>query len=265
MSELQVRIPSTVLETLRRELNRAAAGREPVVFGLASHADIGRARLVLVREVIVPPESAFLQSSGHGARWKGAYMIELLNRALAQQLGLFIFHSHGRFDPTFGSSAATRMSQDDRQSASVLLPKFQSVAPHRPHGSIVLGGGSVAGLLLMPGSRALIESFSTRVFTNGMITTPQPGTEDELLLLQRQPITANPIVERILRNTTVAVVGLSGGGSQVLPQLAALGIGKIIGVDNQRVERGNQYATSRLGWLDVMLRRRKSRSSCGRL
>src|SRR5207248_1453805 len=74
----------------------------------------------------------------------------------------------------------------------------------------------------------------------------------------RQPIAANKVVERILRDTTVAVIGLSGGGSQVAPQLAALGIGTIIGIDNQRVERGNLFATSRFGWPDVALSRRKT-------
>jgi len=257
MSDLQVRIPSDVLQNLRNGLGQAVVGREPVLFGLASHADTGRGRLVLVREMVTPPETAFLPSAGHGARWKGAYMIELLNRALAEKLGILIFHSHGRFDPAHGTSHAVRLSLDDQQSASALLPRFQSVAPHRPHGSIVLAGRSAAGVVLMPGSRVFEESFSTRVFTNTMITSPRAGTKDELHLLERQPIAANRIVERILRDTTVAVVGLSGGGSQVVPQLAALGIGTIIGIDNQRVDRGNLYATSRLGWLDLALRRKK--------
>jgi hypothetical protein len=91
-----------------------------------------------------------------------------------------------------------------------------------------------------------------------MITSPRPGTKDELLLLERQPIAANHIVKRILGDTTVAVVGLSGGGSQVVPQLTALGIGTILGIDNQRVERGNLHATSQFGWLDVTLGRRKT-------
>jgi hypothetical protein len=258
MSELQVRIPSDVLNNLRKALSQAVMGREPVVFGLASHADTDWVRLVLVREIVAPPEIAFLPSAGHGARWKGAYMIELLNRALAEKLGLFIFHSHGRFDPAHGSSDTVGMSLDDLQSASALLPKFQSVAPNRPHGSIVVGDRSAAGHVLMPGSRAFTESFSTRFFTNTMITSPRPGTKDELLLLDRQPIAANPIVTRILGDTTVAVVGLSGGGSQVVPQLAALGIGTIIGIDDQRVERSNLYATSRLGWLDMALGRKKT-------
>lgn len=256
-----MRIPASVLESLRRELSRAVPGREPIVFGLASHADTGRGQLVLMREVIAPPETAFLPSVGHGARWKGAYTIELLNRALVQKLGLFIFHSHGRFSPAHGTADAVRMSPDDFQSASALLPKFQSVAPRRPHGSIVLGSRTVAGLVILPGSRVLTESFSTRVFTNTMITSPRQGTKDELLQLERQPIAANQLVERILRDTTVAVVGLSGGGSQVVPQLAALGIGTIIGVDNQRVDRSNLYATGGLGWLDRAIRRKKTSSA----
>src|SRR5438309_9838783 len=129
MSNVQVRIPYDVAQRLLQEIHRPAP-REPVVFGLARHASAGGRRLVLIRDFVVPPESAFLPSQGHGARWRGSYTIELLNRALAEDLGLFIFHAHGR-------SRSVQMSGDDRHSASQLLPRFQLVAPRRPHGSIV--------------------------------------------------------------------------------------------------------------------------------
>lgn len=251
MSNVQVRIPAHVWADLRRVFSRPVAGREPMAFGLVSSALTSRHRLVLVREIVVPPESAFMPSGGHGARWTGAYTIELLNRALSENRGLVIFHSHG-------DVAVVALSSDDRESASTLLPKFQQIAPDRPHGSIVFGNRCAAGLIILPGDREMTEQFSVRCFSETIVTMPEHGSPDELLLHRRQPLAANPAVTRRLADATVAVVGLSGGGSQVVPQLAAMGIGTIIGVDPQRVDASNAFATSRIGWLDVLLRRWKT-------
>src|SRR5882672_1309004 len=139
---IQIRIPSSLVSRLLKEVYRLAP-REPIVFAFGSHARTSSRDLILIRDVVIPPESAFMSSHGHGARWKGAYTIELLNRALNQNLGLFLFHAHP-------GSKHVELSRDDRNSAGQLLPKFQLVLPDRPHGSIVLGKESVAGLVLMP-------------------------------------------------------------------------------------------------------------------
>jgi molybdopterin-synthase adenylyltransferase len=248
---VQVRFSAAAWADISGALSATHALREALVFGLASSATTSRHRLVLIREIIVPPEDAFLPSHGHGARWKGAYTIELLNRALAENRGLFIFHSHG-------NGRHVHMSPDDRRSASTLLPTFQQVAPDRPHGSIVFGDRCAAGMILMPDEDEIVDTFSARWFDGRMVTTPEEGTPDELLLLDRQPLVANRALERRMRDLTVAVVGLSGGGTQVAPQLAALEVGTIIGIDPQRVDRSNLCASSRIGWLDMVLRRWKT-------
>jgi molybdopterin/thiamine biosynthesis adenylyltransferase len=251
MSNVQIRIQSDLSERLLEEIHRPGP-RERVVFGLARHANAGDRRLVLIRDVVVPPESAFLPSHGHGARWKGSYMIELLNRALAENLGLFIFHAHGR-------SKSVQMSGDDRQSATQLLPKFQLVAPRRPHGSIVLGERAAAGMILMPDEDTVTENFTVRFLDDALETWPHPSASlEDLTLFDRQPLTDGAVIRRVLRDAIVAVVGLSGGGSQVVSQLATFGIGEIIGIDDQRVDYSNLFATSTFAWLDARLHIRKT-------
>src|SRR5439155_26005287 len=136
MRELQIRIPKTLSSRLLQEI-RKYDQRESVVFALASHATTLDHDLILIKDVIIPPPTAFLPSNGHGARWTGAYMIELLNVALERCLGLFIFHAHG-------NRGQVRLSEDDLNSANQLLPQFQLAAPNRPHGSIVIGPDSAA-------------------------------------------------------------------------------------------------------------------------
>lgn len=251
MNSLQLRVPLGLAGRLLQEVHRPAV-REPVVFALISAASIGPRGILLVRDVVIPPESAFLPSQGHGARWRGSYTIELLNRALAEKLGICIFHAHGH-------STRVQMSSDDRQSAAALLPKFQLVMPGRPHGSVVLGEGSAAGLVLMPGRDEPTEAITVRFLDEALSTWPLPRfSEEDALLFNRQPLAECAALRTILRNTCVAVVGLSGGGSQVVAQLAALGVGEIIGIDNQTVDGSNRFATPNLGWLDALTRLRKT-------
>jgi molybdopterin/thiamine biosynthesis adenylyltransferase len=255
MNNIQVRIPAHVAPTLLAEIHRPSR-REPVVFGLVSHATTAARHLILVRELVVPPESAFLPSTGHGARWSGAYTIGLLNRALEKQLGIFIFHAHGR-------SRSVQMSGDDLASANTLLPKFQLVAPERPHGSLVFGEGSVDGVILMPDRTAMNNHFTVRLLHRRHIDTwPLPPADlAEYQLLNHQPLTLTPLLRSILRRFIVAVVGVSGGGSQLAAHLAALGVGEIIAIDDQTTDESNRFATPQLGWLDALFRFRKTTSA----
>jgi hypothetical protein len=252
MTSTQVRVPFGLSERLIAEVHRCDGLRESVVFALASHANLGRRRLIIIQDIIVPPESAFLSSDGHGARWSGRYTAELLNRAAAENLGLLIFHAHGHSRPV-------SMSSDDVQSADKLLPKFRLVLPKRAHGSIVLGDRHSAGILLLPGSDQMTSDFTIRFLQNGIATWPMVSPqEQELSLFERQPLTDAAVLRKTLSGSCVAVVGLSGGGSQVAMQLAAIGIGEIIGIDSQRADRTNRLATPNLGWLDALIRLRKT-------
>lgn len=230
------------------------------MFAFASHARTLSRELILLRELAVPPEAAFLPSKGHGARWSGAYMIQLLNRALEQQLGLFIIHAHP-------GSPNVAMSEDDLRSAHDLLPRFQLVLPHRAHGSIVFGAESVAGAILMPNQDKAADRFSLRMVEDqGLRTWPLPeAAAAERLLLARQPLTENPLLRKILKRTVVVVVGLSGGGSQLVSHLAALGVGEIIAIDDQRADESNRMATPNLGWFDAIFRIRKVTAAKWRL
>lgn len=251
MNDIQIRVPRNLVRPLLDGIHRPGR-REPVVFGFVSHARTATRDLILLRSLEIPPESAFLPSGRHGARWSGAYMIDLLNRALQLQLGLFIFHAHPHQKPT-------QMSDDDLASAGDLLPRFQLVQPQRPHGSVVFGDQSIAGTVLMPHAEDPVDRFSLRIIQDHeMRTWPLPeAPAAEYLLLTRQALVDNPLLRRLLKDVVIAVVGLSGGGSQVVPHLAALGVGEIIAIDDQRADQSNRLATPNLGWIDALFGIRK--------
>lgn len=250
-SGVQLRVPSHLWDRLWDEIRRPCE-HEPVVFGLASHSQTPNRTLVLVQDLVIPPATAFVRAAGHGAKWAGVYNIALLNQALERRLGILILHYHP-------GGACVRLSEDDDASARQLLPAFQMVAPGRPHGSIVLGDSSAAGLMLLPNESNATSEFSLRFFGDRITTFPIPDAKPEdLLLHRRQPLVAGQVSRSLLRDASVAVVGLSGGGSQVATQLGALGIGEIIGIDAQRIAGDNLVATDGFGWADVLFRRRKT-------
>jgi hypothetical protein len=250
-SGIQLRVPSHLWDRLWEEVRRLGE-HEAVVFCLVSHGRTPSGTLILVQELIVPPATAFVRAAGHGAKWTGAYNIALLNQALERRLGILILHYHP-------GGASVRLSGDDDTSARQLLPAFQMVAPGRPHGSVVLGDSSAAGLVLLPNESKAASKFSLRFFSDRVTTFPLPDAKPEdLLFHRRQPLVAGDVSRSLLRDASVAVVGLSGGGSQVATQLGAVGVGEIIGIDAQRVAGDNLVATDGFGWADVLLRRRKT-------
>jgi len=246
---LDIRVPQHLSRTLWEEVRRLNS-YEPVIFGLVSEAKTPGRRLALVRELIIPPQDAFVRTSGHGAKWTAAYNIELINRALEKSLGIVIFHYHG--------GGRVQLSADDKQSARKLLPTFQSVLPTRPHGSVVLGDGSVTGMLLMPGERSYAEKMTLRLHASSIEILGGAAVPSTPLLDGLGTVAEIAAVKSRLERACVAIVGLSGGGSQVATKLATFGVGEIIGIDPQRVSADNLLATDELGWPDVLLRLRKT-------
>lgn len=233
MNKVQLRIPIDVAQRLLAALN-STGPREPVVFGLVTHARVGD-EIIFLRDIRIPPETAFLPSVGHGARWSGAYMISLLNEAISSNNGLFIFHPHG--------GRRVRMSGDDEDSAKALLPKFELVCPARPHGSVVLGSDSADGLIALPGQQHLVRGLSIRQFTTRILDYPLPGSSArEWSRFRGSPLLCGAISDGLLHGVKIAVVGQSGGGTHTSLQLAQHGVGEIFGVDDDVVEGGNLFS-----------------------
>jgi len=113
--------------------------------------------------------------------------------------------------------------------------------------------------VLLPKKSAFVDDFRLRFFGETVTTLPLPeASVAELLLHRRRPLVNGVVSRSLLHNISVAVVGLSGGGTQVATQLAGLGVGEIIGIDAQRVTPDNLIATDEFGWADTLLHRRKT-------
>jgi hypothetical protein len=235
---------------IEKELRNNSRHHEPVVFALTTSATVADRELILVRDVIVPPESAFLRNFSHGAQWSARYNIELLDRCVTSQSGLLVLHSHG--------SSHTRMSGDDLQSAKTMLPLFQRQVPGRAHASVVLGERAVDGVVWLPHRNDPISSFELRVFAGAMTTLPLLAADPrDMVLHEKQALVVTRLTREMFARARIAFVGLSGGGSQVVTHVAAYGAGELILIDNQCIDEGNRHSTDAFTSLDALSRRSK--------
>ena len=251
---VEIRVPAHLVAPLRQGIAWTPT-RESVVFGLVTDTRLKDRRLLLVRQLIALPVDAYVSSARHGAKWRGAAMLPVLNAALAGQYGVVMFHSHPEAGPV-------SFSGDDRESAQRLLPTFQTVVPARPHASIVIGMDHTAGMVLLPDLAGYATGVQLRLL-GGVITDLPSGDwpgptamSDELF--HRQALLTGSAGQARLRNARVVVVGLSGGGSHVVQQLAHMGIGEIIGIDDGKAKRSHRARLIGISWLDPLLRRRKT-------
>jgi hypothetical protein len=73
----------------------------------------------------------------------------------------------------------------------------------------------------------------------------------------RQALLTGGRGEAAIRRTTLAVVGLSGGGSHIVQQAAHIGFGHIIGIDDDHAESSNRGRVIGMTRWDTILRKKK--------
>jgi molybdopterin/thiamine biosynthesis adenylyltransferase len=190
--------------------------------------------LLLAREFISVPDSAIERFSGGSVlSWSADFNSQALQRAVDLKATLVLVHSHGKTEPHF--------SGDDRKRELPLFAAFSRIIDPLPTGTLVLGEGQAAGSFWLNGRndlifRRVVVLDETRQVWRSSELRPEPRPLRRRL--DRQSV-AIPGSDALLADAVVAVIGLSGGGSHVIQQLAHLGIGTLIVVDDQIVEETN--------------------------
>jgi molybdopterin/thiamine biosynthesis adenylyltransferase len=251
---VEIRIPAHLLGPLLEGIAWTKT-REAVIFGLVTHTELKSRTVLLLRDLIALPAAAYIPMTGHGAAWSGAAMLPVMNAAIGAKCGIVAFHSHPHAGPV-------SLSGDDLQSAARLLPAFEQLIPSRPHGSVVLGSSHVAGLVAVPGEPDLVPKVRMRLLGQQISDMPSSEWPGPVYRMDgtfaRQALLTGEQGEAKIREARVAVVGLSGGGSHVVQQLAHMGIGEIIGIDAGRAKLSHRARVIGLTRLDAIRRRRKT-------
>ncbi|VGO13683.1 Molybdopterin-synthase adenylyltransferase [Pontiella desulfatans] len=188
---------------------------------------------LLVQKIHAVPFGAYQSREPDYLEWDTQWMIDVLNHAESEDLSLIKFHSH----PGGGSFFSER---DDLTDIGILNEWSILYDRATPHGSVImLPDGELFGRMGYAGHQFIpIESIAV---AGNQLHYWQP-TDQECVFSDaesRNLQTFGAGTTAILKRLKVGVIGCSGTGSIVVEQLARLGVGHLVLVDPDIVEKKN--------------------------
>ncbi len=250
---MELRAAATDLATLHRQL-LARAPDEGAAFIAAEPSGPG----LLLRSYRVFGEKELDPASGELSVTDAAQTAEL---AALKRGGhaLIEVHTHP------GSGSAVSFSRFDEEQLPPFAHYVQLKLPGRPFGALVLSEQGYAGRVW---TDARFEPLTIRPVGQMLAIPEWADPEDVGPISQAKGRQVNGRFDRQIRSLgsdgqariralRVAVVGLGGTGSQVVQQLAHLGVRRFVLVENDVVEASNLARLAGATRWDPLLRRRK--------
>src|SRR5258707_14197925 len=209
----------------------AHAPNEAAAILLAGHSSANGTTKLFIREVAQVPDDAYLVQHTDQLEIQPVFIARHLKKARDEDLSLVLAHSH----PFKGRVAFSRA--DDR-GEGILMPTLFQRAPSRPHGALVIGPEGFCSRVRLSVEQvqaisALYEVGSRIKAYANRASAPIPEDFD------RNVRAFGSEGQNALRSATVGIVGLGGTGSIVAEYLAHLGVGRLILLDPDKIERTN--------------------------
>lgn len=231
---LDLRIAAALFEQVRAHVEDFSRGEEAgfLICGLSRLDD--RDVLLARKWLPVPQEAITRGEHGSVLSWSADFNSQVLAHAVELNCTPVLIHSHGTAGPGF--------SPDDRRKERPLFGAFSRIVAPLPTGTLLLGRGDAAGSFWLDGRNEL--HFRKLVIIGDPIETWHSSTEPppdhpRRERLDRQSLAIGPESDAKLAEAKVAIIGVSGGGSHVVQQLAHQGVGTLIPVDEQTVDESN--------------------------
>lgn len=232
---LTVRIPRRLELAIRSDLGRPHPfAAERVGFVFARHNDLANSgNAIVLAESYEPVEDDnYIDDPTVGARINATVIRNVMQRALSTGEGAFHVHLHNH-------SGIPRLSPVDREELRPLMSSIRNASPNAVHGLFLLSSdaayceGVVPGAVdFEPAQRITCVGFPTKVLLS------HDSGELNSSRFSRQCF-LGPDAQLRLRSCHVGVVGLGGGGSHIVQQLAHLGFASYALFDSDTVESSN--------------------------
>ena len=232
---IDLKISAADYERLSGHLFRGDHDEHAAALLAAPHARPDGGLTLLVRE-LMPVGDADFPPGDHGYRQTAPLFIAR-HAGRAGELGLAYLSVHNH--P--GASNQVDFSHDDLAAHKRLFPHLLDLTAGTPVGGLVLGSRSAAGEIWMPRGKPA-ELDSLRVIGSELehqTAEPRAHQAAPMARFDRQARLFGAAGQSILGSMRVGVVGVGGGGSMIVEQLAHLGVGEIVGVDHDVVKPHN--------------------------
>jgi molybdopterin/thiamine biosynthesis adenylyltransferase len=232
---VDLRITQSLFDEVRAHVEDSRRGEE-AGFLICSLSSLEDRDILLAREWHPIPDTA-LQRNTHGSvlSWSAQFNSDLLQRAVDLEATMLLVHSH--------RSRAPRFSPDDRAKERALFGAISRIVDPLPTGTLLLGQGDAAGSLWIRGRNDELQ-FRRLVAVGPTIdswysVSNPPADISPRRRLARQTVAIGPNTDAKLARATVAIVGVSGGGSHVFQQLVHQGVGNLVPIDDQVLDETN--------------------------
>lgn len=149
---IQFRLPRHIYREIRDDLSRShpfAAERVGMLSARLGN-QLGSPSLVLFTNYSVVADEDYIEDMMSGARIGSLAIRRMMQRILDDKCGAFHVHMH----PLRGTPHFSKM---DLREAPRLIESFRNVAPHLPHGMLLLSEDSCLGQVWMPNTSSLVE------------------------------------------------------------------------------------------------------------
>lgn len=232
---VDLRIARPLFDQARDHVEDFRHGEE-AGFLICSVSRLAERDVLIAREWRPVPEWAITRNTnGSVLAWDAKFNSDILQYAVDVGGTPVLVHSHGGPRPMF--------SPDDQRHERPLFAAFSRILSGIPTGTVLLGSGDATGSFWLEGHNDRLE-FRRIDIVGAPIEAwysadHQPAPRPPRTRLRRQTIAIGPQSDSKLADATVAVVGVSGGGSHVFQQLTHQGVGRLIPIDDQVLDETN--------------------------
>lgn len=230
-----VAFPSTLYAQMSGELFRSAP-LEDGCFLLANHFKAGATSSLLVTGMIRPGADSWAHQSRDLLMPSPTFVNRCAVTADASSSSLIFVHTHP------GPAHPPSFSRTDLESNAKMLGNLSSILPGRPLGSLVLNKGGACGEVYDGGK---IHTIDTIKIVGKTLKWVYAGGRSKVsrrldkASYDRQVKALGKGRHGAIRNITVAIVGLGGTGSSVAVQLARMGVGRLVLIDMDTIDKTN--------------------------
>ena len=235
------------LDALRAHLLRSD-GAENVAYAFCTMADIKvdpwdrqAHRKFLSVDVVPVPDDQVVESTPNLVTWRTTSFLSALKKSNVARQFVAIVHSHPGGNREFSD-------QDNRNELDLAELAVKRFGPPTPILSMVLtpDGGLFGRIWLQPNPNGHIPLRMIRVIGNEF-QLHYPGRGDFVppAAFQRQALAFGQALNQDLAALRVGVIGCGGTGSAVAMLLARVGVGQIVLIDNDIVDRTKSEPAAR--------------------
>lgn len=241
LGPVRIRIAKTLVAQMKADLRRPHpfAAERIGFLSVATGRGEGGELLVIGLEYRAVDEEDYVEDPTVGVKIGVHAIRAAVDRVRLSRCGLFHVHLHEhRGMPCFSAT--------DRREQPRLVESFRRVGAGYPHGMLVLSEDSAAAWVWLPGEAGPVGPRSITIVGYPMtLITPNANMPAQVLADQvasdrysRQSF-LGARSQQIIESVRIGLVGLGGGGSHGVQQLAHVGVRHVRGFDGDFVDESN--------------------------